>query len=308
MSKGVLFLTGGSGMVGRNVLEHPAAADWTILAPSSGDLDLMDEAAVRAFYEANKPDLVVHAAGQVGGIQANIAHPVAFLDRNVSIGRNVILGAHQAGVRRLINLASTCIYPRNGHNPLREELILTGELEPTNEGYALTKIMALRLCQYIRREDERAQFKTLIPCNLYGRYDKFDPKHSHLVPAVIHKIHEARANGQEEVEIWGDGSARREFMYAADLAHAIFQAANDIEAIPDLMNIGLGHDYSIREYYEAVAQTVGWAGRFTYDTSKPVGMKQKLTDTSRQETWGWQPATSLHDGLKLTYEHYLSGL
>lgn len=308
MTKGVLFLTGGSGMVGRNVREHPLADGWSILAPTSAELDLMDEGAVGAYLRKHKPDLVVHAAGQVGGIQANIANPVAFLDRNVAMGRNVILGAHREGVRKLINLASTCIYPRLGRNPLSEDLILTGELEPTNEGYALAKIVTLRLCQYIRREDSAAQFKTLIPCNLYGLHDKFDPKHSHLVPAVIHKIHLARQSGADEVDVWGDGSARREFMFAADLASAIFRGAEDLEAMPELMNVGLGHDYSIREYYEAVAKTVGWEGRFLFDTTKPVGMKQKLTDTSLQEAWGWRPQTSLEEGLRLTYEHYLSRL
>lgn len=308
MSKGVLFLTGGSGMVGRNVLEHPSAAEWDILSPSSRELDLMDEGAVNTYLKRHKPDIVVHAAGQVGGIQANISHPVAFLDRNMTMGRNVILGTHQNGIRNLINLASTCIYPRHAENPLKESAILTGELEPTNEGYALAKIVALRLCEYIRREDPGAQFKTLIPCNLFGLYDKFDPKHSHLVPAVIHKIHLAKMDKSPEVEIWGDGSARREFMFAADLADAIFYAANDIEATPDLVNVGLGHDFSIKEYYAAVAKIVGWTGTFTFDTTKPVGMKQKLTDTSKQTAWGWQSKTDLLSGLQLTYDHYLNEL
>lgn len=303
-----LFLTGGSGMVGRNLQDHAAAAQWDILAPSSRDLDLMDAAAVADYLAAQKPDIVVHAAGKVGGISANMADPVAFLDRNVMIGRNVIMGARQAGVTRLINLASTCIYPRAAPNPLSEDLILKGELEPTNEGYALAKILALRLCQYIRRETPALQYKTLIPCNLYGPHDKFDPKNSHLVPAIIHKVHQAKQSGATEVDIWGDGTARREFMYAPDLADAVFRAAEGIEALPELMNIGLGHDHSINDYYRAVAEVIGWKGSFTHDLTKPVGMAQKLSDTTRQTDWGWQSATPLQEGIAQTYHFYLEAV
>lgn len=303
-----LFLTGGSGMVGRNLQDHAAAAQWDILAPSSRDLDLMDAAAVADYLAAQKPDIVVHAAGKVGGISANMADPVAFLDRNVMIGRNVIMGARQAGVTRLINLASTCIYPRAAPNPLSEDLILKGELEPTNEGYALAKILALRLCQYIRRETPALQYKTLIPCNLYGPHDKFDPKNSHLVPAIIHKVHQAKQSGATEVDIWGDGTARREFMYAPDLAGAVFRAAEGIEALPELMNIGLGHDHSINDYYWTVAEVIGWKGSFTHDLTKPVGMAQKLSDTTRQTDWGWQSATPLQEGIAQTYHFYLEAV
>lgn len=304
-SKGTLFLTGGGGMVGQNIQEHPLAAGWTIVAPRSSELDLTDAQAVTAFYAVTKPDMVIHAAGRVGGIQANMAHPVAFLDQNTTMGRNVIMGALNAGVQHFVNLASTCMYPRAAQNPLREEVILTGELEPTNEGYALAKIMATRLCQYIRKEDAAAQYKTLIPCNLFGLHDKFDPKHSHLVPAIIHKMHEAKRLGQASVEIWGDGTARREFMFAGDLADAVLRAADDIDRLPDLMNVGLGHDHTINEYYETVADVVGWQGEFTHDLSKPVGMKQKLCDTTRQSAWGWQAPTSLRDGIAQTYRSYL---
>ncbi len=305
---GTLLLTGGSGMVGKNILEHPLAAGWEILAPGSGDLDLTDARAVDAYMGTHKPDIVVHAAGQVGGIQANMASPVAFLERNTAMGRNIIMAAHQAGVKKFLNLASTCMYPRAAPNPLSEEMILTGELEPTNEGYALAKIMATRLCQYIRREDESAQYKTLIPCNLFGRHDKFDPKHSHLLPAIIHKVHCAKIDGEANVEIWGDGNARREFMYAGDLADAVLRAAGDIENIPDLMNTGLGHDFTINEYYQTVADVIGWQGEFVHDLSKPVGMKQKLSATERLADWGWSAPTSLQDGIAQTYEFYLEGV
>ena len=304
-SKGKMLLTGGGGMVGRNIQDHACAAAWDILAPRSAELDLTDANAVAAFINAHKPDLVIHAAGRVGGIQANMAHPVAFLEENVAMGRNVIMGARQAGVGALINLASTCMYPAQAENPLSEEMILTGPLEPTNEGYALAKIMAMRLCDYIRHEDAAAQYKTLIPCNLYGPYDKFDPKTSHLLPAIIHKVHQAKLTSDATVEIWGDGTARREFMYAGDLADAVWKAVENPGGLPGAMNIGLGHDHSINDHYATVADVIGWQGAFTHDLSRPVGMKQKLCSTARQTDWGWSAPTTLRDGISQTYRHYL---
>ncbi len=292
-------------MVGRNLLSHASAKDWDILYPSSKQLDLMDGPAVAAYISKHKPDIVVHAAGRVGGIKANMADPVAFLDQNLMLGRNVILGARNAGVKHLLNLGSTCIYPHDVPNPLKEEMILTGQLEPTNEGYALAKLVALRLCMYIRQEDPSFVYKTLIPCNLYGMYDKFDPNGSHLIPAIIRKVYEAEKAGHDTIEIWGDGTARREFMYAGDLVDAIYKAANSIETIPDLMNVGVGSDHSVNDYYAAVAGIVGWNGTFVHDLSKPVGMKQKLCDTGRQTAWGWQPETSLAVGISKTYKHFL---
>jgi GDP-L-fucose synthase len=310
LKKKRIFLTGGRGMVGQNILEHPAAAQYDIFAPSSHEVDLTDFTATRRFLADTKPDVVIHSAGRVGGIQANIAHPVDFLVTNIDLGRNVIMAARQAGVPKLINLASSCIYPRNAPNPLSETLILKGELEPTNEGYALAKIFATRLCQYINRENQQTgepglQYKTLIPCNLYGRHDKFEPQHSHLIPAIIHKVHEAKVQNLPEVEIWGDGMARREFMYAGDLAGAVLQAVQDFSQLPDLINIGLGHDHSINDYYAATAKVIGWKGNFVHDITKPVGMKQKLVEISRQRAWGWMPTTALSSGIEKAYQYYL---
>lgn len=304
-TKGRLLITGGNGMVGRNLREHPASADWEVLSPSRADLDLTDAQSVRHWFMHHRPDAVIHAAGLVGGIQANLASPVAFLAVNAAMGQNIVLAAREAGVVRFLNLASTCMYPRGLDMPLTEDLILTGELEPTNEGYAIAKILTTRLCQYVRREDPTLQYKTLIPCNLYGRHDKFDPAHSHLVPAVIHKVHEAKRNGAETVDIWGDGTARREFLYAGDLADATLRALDDIEALPDLMNVGLGQDHCINDYYATVADLVGWTGRFEHDLTRPVGMKRKLSDVARLAAWGWQAPTPLREGLRRTYEFYL---
>jgi GDP-L-fucose synthase len=302
-----ILLTGGSGMVGKNLLEHPDQKAFKIIAPTRRELDLFDFGNVIDFLKQNRPDIVLHAAGKVGGIHANITAPVSFLVENMDMGRNVILAARKAGVQRLLNLGSSCMYPRNASNPLREEMVLSGELEPTNEGYALAKIMTARLCEYISHEDASYQYKTLIPCNIYGRHDKFDPSQSHLVPAIIHKIYQAIENNHAPVEVWGDGTARREFMYASDLADAILRTMKDFDAIPSYMNIGVGHDYTISEYYEAVASVLGYKGDFVYDRSKPVGMTRKLVSIERQSAWGWSAQTDLHEGITKTYEFYLKG-
>ena len=305
MSKVRILLTGGGGMVGRNVLEHPAISDFEVLAPCSSELDLLDFNAVQAYFRKHQPDMVVHAAGKVGGIQANMREPVSFLMHNLDMGRNIVWAAHQAGIKRLINLGSSCMYPRNHSEPLREDMVLKGELEPTNEGYALAKVVTARLCDYITREDASYQYKTLIPCNLYGRYDKFDPVHSHLLPAIIHKVHQAKQSGRQTVEIWGDGTARREFMYAGDLVDAIMRAINNFDTLPIYMNVGLGYDHTINEYYQVAAEVMGYTGGFAHDLSKPVGMARKLVDVERQQAWGWSAQSDLHAGIEKTYDFYL---
>jgi GDP-L-fucose synthase len=305
MSKIRILLTGGGGMVGRNLLEHTTISEFEVLAPRSSELDLRDFIAVQAYFRKHQPDMVIHAAGKVGGIQANIREPVGFLMDNLDMGRNIVWAAHQVGIKRLINLGSSCMYPRNHSEPLREEMILKGELEPTNEGYALAKVVTARLCEYIMREDASFQYKTLIPCNIYGRHDKFDPAHSHLIPAIIHKVYLAKQAGQTSVEIWGDGKARREFMYAGDLADAVLRAIKNFDTLPSYMNIGLGHDYTINEYYQAASDVMGYTGSFVHDLSKPVGMARKLVSVERQKAWGWAARHDLREGIEKTYSYYL---
>ena len=300
-----ILLTGAGGMVGRNFLEHPHINSFKVLAPSSKELDLRDFASVSAYLDKHGPDMVIHAAGKVGGIQANMGEPVRFLLENLDMGRNIVWASQQKGVKRLINLGSSCMYPRNHNEPMGEELVLKGELEPTNEGYALAKIVTARLCEYVTREDATFQYKTLIPCNLYGRHDKFDPAHSHLIPAIIHKVQLAKIAGAEQVEIWGDGTARREFMYAGDLADALFRAVNEFDTLPMMMNVGLGHDYSINEYYQVAADVMGYRGSFVHDLTKPVGMMRKLVNVDRQQSWGWAAEHTLRSGIEKTYEFYL---
>lgn len=300
-----VLITGGNGLVGRNFREHPAVAGFTVLAPSSSELNLQDYGQTEQYLAECRPELIIHAAGRVGGIEANLREPVRFFLDNLDMGRNLVWAARQQEVPRLINLGSSCMYPRNAPNPLREEMILQGELEPTNEGYALAKIATARLCQYISREDSGYAYKTLIPCNLYGRHDNFDPASSHLIPAVIHKMHRAKEENKEVVEIWGDGLARREFMYAGDLADCLVKTICFYETLPELMNVGIGQDCTILEYYQTIAEVVGFRGRFVHNLAKPVGMQRKLVDVERATAWGWAAKTSLKQGVGQAYDYYL---
>jgi GDP-L-fucose synthase len=303
-----ILLTGSTGMVGHNLLENNDFSKYDLLTPNSRDLNLLDYASVDNYIKSHAPTLIIHAAGRVGGIQANISHPVSFLVDNLEIGKNVITAARHNGVKNLINLGSSCMYPKDAKNPLTEKSILKGELEPTNEGYALAKIMTSRLCEYINKEDYRFNYKTIIPCNLYGRYDKFDPRHSHMIPAVIKKIYDAKHYGQSTIDVWGDGTARREFMYAEDLTDFIVYAIQNFEKMPQTLNVGLGIDYMISEYYQIIAKVIGYKGGFSYDLSKPVGMKQKLIDDTKLIDFGWQYKTTLEEGIKKTYDFFKSNI
>ena len=300
-----IVITDGAGMVGRNLLEHPLLSQHELFAPSSRELDLLDKVKTHDHSANLAPDLVIHAAGRVGGIQANIREPVGFLLDNLNMGQNIVTASAAAGVGRLLNLGSSCMYPRGFDDPLTEDQIMTGELEPTNEGYALAKIVTARLCDYLVRQDAGSDYKTLIPCNLYGRFDHFDPERSHLVPAVIRKLHQAKVQGETEVEIWGDGTARREFMYAGDLADAVCHVAERYQEAPPVMNIGVGDDHSVDDYYRAIAEVVGYTGGFRHDASRPIGMTRKLVDISRQRALGWAPSTTLRQGIERAYAFFL---
>lgn len=303
-----ILLTGATGMVGRNLLEHPEARQIEWLTPPHYELELTDYPTTLAYIEHHQPNMIIHAAGRVGGIQANMREPVSFLTDNLDMGRNLLLAAANAGVQNLINIGSSCMYPRNRSSALVEEDVLTGELEPTNEGYALAKITVARLAEYLVRENSALRYKTIIPCNLYGRHDKFDPRWSHLIPAILYKLHQAKIKGYDAVEIWGDGTARREFMYAADLADALISASQRLQDMPAILNIGTGTDHSVNEYYKIAADVVGYRGTFTHDLNKPVGMSRKLTNVSKAHRWGWRSTTTLHQGLSKTYAYYLQTL
>lgn len=300
-----ILITGASGLAGHSITEADGARGQEILMPSHAELDLLDAGAVGAYLNKTRPDCVIHAAGIVGGIVANMKAPMNFLLSNLDMGRNVIYGAYQAGVKQLINLGSSCMYPRDSEKSLTEDMVLKGELEPTNEGYALAKVVCERLCEYISREHPEYQYKTLVPCNLYGRWDKFRTERAHMIPAVIHKLHQAVQEKRRSVTIWGSGKARREFMYSGDLGNCVWYSLEHFAEMPVLLNVGLGHDCTVDEYYKAVADVVGYHGEFVHDLDKPEGMKRKLTDTTRLHEFGWQAKVSLKDGIRRTYEFYL---
>ena len=299
-----ILLTGGSGMVGRNLLD---TAPGTIWAPSSKELNLLSFSNVSHALKEFQPDLIIHAAGRVGGIAANMAAPYEFLFENLEMGKNLIAAAKELPSVKFLNFSSSCVYPRLGVNPLKEEAILTGELEPTNEGYALAKLSVMRLGEFASKNTS-LNFKSLIPCNLYGRYDHFDPIKSHLLPSIMMKVHKAKTENQETIEIWGTGTVRREFMFATDLAQITWDCVKIFDQLPSSMNIGLGHDFSILEYYQTAARVLGFTGDYEFNTSKPEGMKQKLVDNTRMRNLGLRAKTSLEDGIKQTFDFYLSTL
>ena len=298
-----VLITGSTGMVGRNAAETLNSSGFNVLTPTREELDLMNFEEVKKYFKSNQIDVVLHAAGLVGGIQANIERPYSFLSTNAQIALNVINASIEARIERLINLGSSCMYPKDCQDELTEDLILTGPLEPTNEGYAIAKIMSSKLCDYALSQFG-LNYKTLIPCNLYGKYDNFHPVRSHMIPAVIRKIHEA-SKLDTPVEIWGTGEGRREFMFVEDLVDFIVWSFNHYDELPSLINVGLGLDYSIIEYYQAIANVIGFNGEFTYDLSKPEGMKRKLCSVKKQHELGWRPKHSLEEGLEKTYKFYL---
>ncbi len=300
-----VLLTGGTGMVGRNIKEHPNTANYCVLTPSRKELDLTNREQIRSYLKAKSPEYIIHAAGLVGGIHANIANPSRFLIENLEIGCNLISEAAMIGVKNIINLGSSCMYPRNAPNPLKEEYLLNGLLEPTNEGYAIAKIAAQRLCDYLKVEDNSRNYITLMPCNLFGKYDNYKPERSHLIASIIVKLHNAKINNKKSVEIWGDGTVRREFMNVKDFADAVWIVLPLIKQLPNVINIGTGKDYSILDYYKKASEIIGFKGTFTFNLCKPVGMKQKLLDVKKINDLGWFPKSSLESGIEETYSHYL---
>lgn len=303
-----IFVTGSGGLVGHNVIDNPEIKQNELLTPRSKELNLIDYEAVVSYIKKNQPDLIIHCAGKVGGIQANMKDMYGFYTDNAVMGINLVRAAKECGVKKFINLSSSCTYPRDYKQPLKEEYTLQAELEPTNEGYALAKLSVLKMCEYISKECEGFEYKSLIPCNLYGRYDKFGEKNAHMIPSIIRKIHFAKENKEFSVEIWGSGEARREFMYAGDLVDCIAYCIQNWDKVPALMNVGLGYDYTVNEYYETIKKILGYEGNFTHDLTKPVGMKQKLLDVTRAKDIGWTAKTSLEDGVKQAYEYFLENM
>jgi GDP-L-fucose synthase len=311
------FVAGHRGMVGSAVVRalkqrrsgQPAI---TVLTRDRSELDLSNEAAVRRSLLEMKPDVVILAAAKVGGIHANSTYPAEFIHQNMMIAANVVDGAHRAGVQRMLQFGSSCIYPRAAPQPIKEQSLLTGMLEPTNEPYAIAKIAAIKLCESYNRQYGR-DYRSVMPCNLYGPGDNFNCAYSHVVPALIRRFHEAREKGASEVTIWGSGRPRREFLHVDDLARAALYVLDvplhvhreNTRPMLSHINIGSGSDIPVRELAGMIAQIVGFRGRILTDPSKPDGTQQKLLNNSRLAAMGWRPRISLEDGLRSTYQWYV---
>lgn len=303
MTKTRLFLAGHKGMVGSALLRRLSTENFEIITAGHATLDLREQADVRSFMQREKPDVVILAAARVGGILANDSYPADFLSDNLAIETNVIDEAHRAGVERLVFLGSSCIYPKFATQPIHEDALLTGALEPTNEWYAIAKIAGIKLCQAYRRQHGR-RYVSIMPCNLYGPNDNFDLATAHVLPALIRKFHEAKQVGRNEVVVWGSGTPKREFLHVNDLADAIAFLLDRYDA-DEPINCGAGFDLCIRELAEKIKGIVGFEGKLVFDPSKPDGTPRKLMDSSRMAALGWKPRIGLDEGIAETYRWFL---
>ena len=297
-----ILILGASGFVGKNFLSNAQATRYNILSPFSDELDLLNKDAITSYLKRNKPELIINAAGKVGGILKNIKSQYSFLLENTLINLNLISASKEQKIKNFINLSSSCIYPSNFNKPIKEDDLLTNRLEKTNEGYALSKIIGLKLTEYINDDDFK--YKTIIPCNLYGPHDNFDINFGHMIPSVVNKIHNAKVNQHKTVKVWGDGTQKREFMYIKDLVEFIYFSIKNFERLPNIINVGVGYDFTIKEYYEMISRIVGYKGKFEYEISKPQGMKRKLVDISKLNDFGWTHKYSIEEGLIDTYKFF----
>jgi len=303
-----IYVAGHRGMVGSAVVRKLQAEGFTnILTRSRAELDLQNGAAVRAFYAAERPAVVVVAAAKVGGIVANNEKPVEFLLENLAIQNNLIAAAHEHDVCKLLFLGSSCIYPKFAPQPISEDSLLTGPLEPTNDAYALAKIAGIKLCQAYHREYGR-NFISGMPTNLYGPNDNFDLHTSHVLPALIRKVHVAKQTGAPTVPIWGTGTPRREFLHVDDLADACFFLLESYDEPQQILNIGCGEDVTIRELAETVCDVIGYEGALEFDVSKPDGTPRKLLDMTKLFALGWRPRIPLREGIAGAYAWYLENV
>ena len=300
-----VYVAGHRGMVGAAIVRRLAGCGCELIVVSRGEVDLERQDQTERFLAETKPHAVILAAAKVGGIFANNAYPADFISENIAIARNVIHASYKAGVSKLLFLGSSCIYPRLAQQPIREEELLTGPLEPTNEWYAVAKIAGVKLCQAYRRQ-HGVDFISAMPTNLYGPGDNYHPQHGHVIAALIRRFHQAKLEGAAQTTIWGTGAPRREFLFVDDLADACIFILNRYSDEPHL-NVGSGEEVTIAELANLVAETVGYEGRLVFDISRPDGTPRKLLDVSRLTALGWRPRTSLREGLARTYAAFLAG-
>lgn len=305
-----IYIAGYKGLVGSAIKRKLEEKGYENLIYSDlGDFDLQRQVEVEAFFEKEKPEYAFLAAARVGGIWANKTYPAEFIYSNLSIEVNFIHAAHKYGLKKLLFLGSSCIYPRLAPQPMKEEHLLTSPLEPTNEAYAIAKIAGLKMCRYYN-EQYGTDYISVMPTNLYGPNDNYDLQSSHVLPALIRKFHEAKIENKPFVELWGTGAPKREFLYVDDLADAVvfLMEKHDYNDIGEVINIGVGEDITIRELAEIIRDTVGFKGELKWDTSKPDGTPRKLLDVSRLNALGWKAKISLHEGIQKTYTAYLTEL
>jgi GDP-L-fucose synthase len=300
-----VFVAGGTGLVGSSLIRN-TPIDISVVSPSRTELNLEDKSSVLDFLKNERPDSIILAAAKVGGISANSKNQRDFLAKNLEIQNSVIMSAREVGVENLVFLGSSCIYPREASQPISEESLLTGPLEPTNEGYAIAKIAGVRLCKAIAEEDGYRYF-SLMPTNLYGPNDNFHPENSHVPAALIRRFHEAKLSKSPKVQVWGSGAPRREFMHVDDLAQACWRLMS-IARGGDLINVGTGEDIAIADFARLVADTVGYKGELEFDVSKPDGTPRKLLDISRIHEYGWRHKIKLEAGLDSTYAWFNQAL
>ena len=303
MIKNILLL-GASGFVGTNFLKDPRNINYKIFSPNRQKLDLKKIDALYGYLDKYRPDLIINAAGKVGGILSNSNNNYDYLNENILINYNVINVSKELKIPNFINLSSSCIYPVNFTVPFSEDNILSAKLEPTNEGYALSKIYALKSCEFISKES-KLNYKSIIPCNLYGPYDDFNSETSHMIPGAIAKIHNSKKANNDSVTIWGTGKVRREFMYIRDFIDFLYFSIKKFELIPNVLNVGLGYDNSIEDYYKTIFKVIKYRGKINYDLTKPDGIKRKLMDISNLKRLNWQAKTSLSEGINSTYKYFL---
>jgi GDP-L-fucose synthase len=299
-----VFLTGGRGLLGQHIKFQLQLLGHSVVSPSRFELDLKDSAATLAFIENLEPEVVIHAAAVVGGIKANIDGGSRFLTENLAIDHSVIFGAKNAGVKNFLYIGSSCMYPANRLEPLLESDLLSGALEPTNASYALAKITGAKTVEAFDSEAE-LNWKTFIASNLYGPGDHFDESRSHLVAAIISKVVKAKNEKAEKIEMWGDGKVRREFTYVIDFAHWIASSIANLGRFPSMMNVGCGVDYTVNEFYEIIMKELAFNGKIVPDFSKPNGNLRKIMDSSIARDMGWQPRTTLNEGVVITYKWLL---
>lgn len=299
-----IYVAGHHGLVGAAIVRCLKKGGWTnLMLRTHSELDLTDQNQVSDFFVQEKPDYVFLAAAKVGGIHANNTYPVDFIVDNLAIELNVISAAYTQGVKRLMFLGSSCVYPKHCPQPMKEEYLLTGSLEPTNEPYAIAKIAGIKMCEAYNRQ-YGTDFVTVMPTNLYGPNDNFDLQSSHVLPALIRKFHEAKKRGEEKVTVWGTGTPRREFLHVDDMADACVYVMNK-EGFTDMVNIGVGEDITIGDLTRLVGEVVGFEGNLIFDADKPDGTPQKLLDVSRLSSLGWQAQISLKEGIQMTYQWFL---